>query len=81
MLTETPDLRLAVQGHTGNISTPTHNQQLSQARATAVVAALAAKSIAPSRLQAAGFGQSKPLADNATEAGRIQNRRVELVKR
>lgn len=79
MLTETPDLRLTVQGHTGNIST--HNQQLSQARATAVVAALAAKSIAPSRLQAAGLGQTQPLADNATEAGRVQNRRVELVKR
>jgi len=81
LLTETPDLRLAVQGHTGNTSTPTHNQQLSQARATAVVAALAAQGIAPSRLQAAGLGQTQPLADNATEAGCVQNRRVELVKR
>ena len=81
LLTDNPGLRLAVQGHTDNTSTPAHNQQLSEARATAVVAALAAQGIAVGRLQAAGFGQSQPLADNATEAGRAKNRRVELVKR
>ena len=80
LLTDSPDLRLAVQGHTDNTSTPAHNQQLSEARAQAVVAALTAQGIAASRLQAAGFGQTQPRADNATEAGRAQNRRVELVK-
>jgi outer membrane protein OmpA-like peptidoglycan-associated protein len=81
LLQASPALRLAVEGHTDNAGTPAHNQQLSEARAQAVVAALAAQGIATSRLQAAGFGQTKPLADNATETGRAQNRRVELVKR
>lgn len=81
LLQGSPDLRLGVEGHTDNTSTPAHNQQLSEARAKAVVAALTAEGVAGSRLLAAGFGQSKPLADNATEAGRAKNRRVELVKR
>ncbi|AWM34600.1 OmpA family protein [Hymenobacter nivis] len=80
LLADSPDLRLAVQGHTDNTSTPAHNQQLSEARAQAVVAALAQAGIAASRLQAAGFGQTKPLAENTTEAGKAKNRRVELVK-
>lgn len=81
LLQANPALRLAVEGHTDNAGTPAHNQQLSEARAQAVVTALAAQGIATGRLQSAGFGQTKPLADNATEAGRAQNRRVELVKR
>ena len=81
LLTENPELRLTVQGHTDNTSTPAHNQQLSAARAQAVVAALTAQGIAAARLQAAGFGQTQPLADNATAAGRARNRRVELVQR
>ncbi|WP_242478857.1 OmpA family protein [Hymenobacter lapidiphilus] len=81
LLEQSPPLRLAVQGHTDNEGTTAHNQQLSEARAKSVVAALTAASISAGRLQAAGFGQTQPLADNATEAGRAQNRRVELVKR
>ncbi len=81
LLQASPALRLAVEGHTDNAGTPAHNQQLSEARAQEVVRRLTAQGIAPGRLQAAGFGQSKPLADNATEAGRAKNRRVELVKR
>lgn len=81
LLRTAPALRLGVEGHTDNTSTAAHNQQLSEARAQAVVAALVAQGIAASRLQAAGFGQTRPLADNATEPGRAQNRRVELVKR
>lgn len=81
MLRANPALRLAVEGHTDNTSTVAHNQQLSEARARAVVAALTAQGTAADRLQAAGFGQTQPLADNATETGRAQNRRVELVKR
>ncbi len=81
LLAENPALRLAVEGHTDNAGTPAHNQQLSEARARAVVAALADAGPPADRLQAAGFGQTRPVADNATEAGRAQNRRVELVQR
>lgn len=77
LLQQNPTLRLAVQGHAG---TPPRNQQLSEARARAVVASLTGTGITTSRLQVAGFGQTRPLADNATEAGKAQNRRVGLVK-
>ena len=81
LLQASPALRLAVEGHTDNAGTPAHNQQLSEARAQEVVRNLTTQGIAANRLLAAGFGQTKPLADNATEAGRAKNRRVELVKR
>ncbi|MBT9394576.1 OmpA family protein [Hymenobacter sp. NST-14] len=81
LLRQNPALRLAVQGHTDNVGPAAHNQQLSEARAQSVVAALTQAGISAERLQAAGFGPSQPLADNATEAGRARNRRVELVKR
>jgi outer membrane protein OmpA-like peptidoglycan-associated protein len=80
LLAQNPDLKLAVQGHTDNAGTPQHNQELSEARARTVVASLTAQGVAADRLQAAGFGQTKPLADNATEDGKAKNRRVELVK-
>ncbi|WP_052732788.1 OmpA family protein [Hymenobacter terrenus] len=80
LLAQNPDLKLAVQGHTDNAGTPQHNQELSEARARTVVANLTAQGIAADRLQAAGFGQTKPLADNGTEPGKAKNRRVELVK-
>jgi outer membrane protein OmpA-like peptidoglycan-associated protein len=80
LLAQNPDLKLAVQGHTDNAGTPQHNQELSEARARTVVANLTAQGVAAARLQAAGFGQTKPLVDNSTEANKAQNRRVELVK-
>lgn len=80
LLAQNPDLKLAVQGHTDNAGTPAHNQQLSEARARTVVATLTAQGVAPDRLQAAGFGQTKPLVDNSTEPNKAKNRRVELVK-
>ena len=80
LLAQNPGLRLGVEGHTDNAGTPAHNQTLSEARARTVVANLTAQGIATDRLQAAGFGQTKPLADNASEAGKAKNRRVELVK-
>lgn len=81
LLQQDPSLRLGVEGHTDNSGTPAHNQTLSQARADAVRAQLVAAGIAADRLTTAGFGQERPVADNATELGRSQNRRVELVKR
>ncbi len=72
--------RLAVEGHTDATGTAAHNQELSAARAAAVRAYLAAHGIAGDRLRAAGFGATRPVADNSTDLGRARNRRVELVR-
>lgn len=81
LLSANPGLKLTVEGHTDNAGTPAHNQTLSEGRANAVVGQLIARGIAPDRLAPRGFGQSRPVADNASEDGRARNRRVELVKR
>lgn len=80
LLQQDPALRLAVDGHTDNTGSPAHNQTLSEGRARSVVAALQAAGIDASRLSAAGHGDTRPVADNASEEGRARNRRVELVK-
>lgn len=80
LLTTDPALKLSIEGHTDNTGAPAHNQTLSAARARSVLGALVGLGIDPARLQSKGFGQDKPLADNATEDGRAKNRRVELVK-
>ena len=81
LLADDPSLRLAINGHTDNVGQADANRSLSEGRAKAVVEALAARGIDAGRLSAAGFGDSQPVADNGSEAGRAQNRRVELVKR
>ena len=81
LLEDDPSLSLSIQGHTDNTGSRDHNQALSAARARSVLGALVGLGIDPSRLSSLGFGQDKPVADNATQAGRAQNRRVELVKR
>jgi len=81
LLTSNPNLKLEVQGHTDNAGTPAHNLTLSEGRAAAVVGALMAQGVAMNRLTPKGYGQTKPIADNASEDGRAKNRRVELVKR
>lgn len=74
-------LKLEVAGHTDNTGNKTHNLQLSEGRAKAVVDALVRKyGINASRLKAKGYGDSKPVAPNNTEEGRSKNRRVELRK-
>lgn len=80
LLTQHAALKLSVNGHTDNSGDAGHNQRLSEQRAQAVVAALTAQGIDVGRLQAHGFGASEPVADNADEAGKAKNRRVELVK-
>jgi outer membrane protein OmpA-like peptidoglycan-associated protein len=62
------------------VGTAASNQALSEKRAQAVVSWLTGHGVAASRLQAKGWGQSKPVADNGTEDGKAKNRRVELVK-
>lgn len=72
-------LALEIQGHTDNAGSPTANLTLSQQRAGAVKAYLvSAHGIDPARLTTAGFGDTRPVADNATDEGRAKNRRVEL---
>lgn len=80
MLKQDPSLKLSIEGHTDNSGTQAHNQQLSEKRAEAVKNVLTKDGIAANRLSSKGLGQSKPIADNATEDGKAQNRRVELVK-
>lgn len=75
-----PGLRLAINGHTDNSGSSSHNMALSKARAEAVVDALASRGVERSRMEAEGFGDTRPVADNASEEGRARNRRVELVK-
>ena len=66
-------------GHTDSIGTDAYNQKLSERRARSVHDWLVKCGISPSRLTAKGFGESDPVASNATPEGRAQNRRVELV--
>ncbi|MFT4024369.1 MAG: OmpA family protein [Flavihumibacter sp.] len=73
-------LKIAINGYTDNVGDAAHNQQLSEARAATVKNEISKAGIAGDRLTAKGFGQSDPIADNNTEEGRMQNRRVELVK-
>ncbi len=75
-----PGWKLAIEGHTDSTGADAHNQTLSQQRAESVRSYLTGKGVAAARLRAVGFGESTPVADNATELGRAQNRRVELVR-
>ena len=81
MLKAHPDLRIAIEGHTDGDGEEAYNQALSERRAAAVKAFLVETyGIADDRLQAAGFGESRPVADNTTPEAKQQNRRVELVR-
>jgi outer membrane protein OmpA-like peptidoglycan-associated protein len=81
LLQDDPELQLAVNGHTDNTGDAARNKRLSDGRAQAVVKALVGKGIDTTRLEAKGFGDTQPVAGNDTDAGKAQNRRVELVKR
>jgi outer membrane protein OmpA-like peptidoglycan-associated protein len=80
VLTENPDLKFEVDGHTDNSGAAAHNLTLSQQRAQAVKTQLVAMGIAPDRLTTKGFGDSKPIAPNTTQEGKANNRRVEFVR-
>ncbi len=73
--------KITIEGHTDSTGTAAHNQTLSEQRAASVRTYLVSKGVAAERLSSTGLGQTKPVADNATELGRAQNRRVELVRR
>ena len=80
MLSANPSLKVSVEGHTDNSGTSAGNKTLSENRAKAVMNACIAKGIDKGRLTSKGWGQEKPIADNATEEGKAKNRRVEIVK-
>jgi len=79
-LKEWGDVKVEVNGYTDSRGKDRYNLRLSQRRAEAVRNYLIGKGIAPERLIAKGFGESRPVADNKTEEGRFKNRRVELVE-
>jgi outer membrane protein OmpA-like peptidoglycan-associated protein len=70
---------LTIVGHTDNVGSPQHNRSLSERRAHAVERAFHQRGVTPERLSAYGRGEEEPRATNATEAGRQQNRRVEIL--
>ena len=76
-----PSVRFEVQGHTDNQGSDKINDPLSQQRAEAVVKALAQLGCDEFNLRAVGKGSHEPVADNKTDAGRAQNRRVEFIKK
>jgi outer membrane protein OmpA-like peptidoglycan-associated protein len=71
--------KIEIQGHASSEGQEKHNIVLSTARAKAVMAYLVKKGVAKGTLTAKGYGSSKPIADNATQAGREKNRRVQFI--
>jgi len=78
ILEQNPSLKIEVRGHTDNLGDEKYNIKLSRDRARAVVDFLRSKQIATGRLRYKGMGSSEPIASNASETGRSQNRRVEI---
>lgn len=75
-----PNTQVIIEGHTDNVGNPASNQKLSEQRALAVRDWLVISSNIPaSRFATKGYGDTKPIADNATENGKAQNRRVEII--
>lgn len=78
LLRENKDVTISVEGHTDALGSDEYNQGLSIRRSEAVFRYLVNRGVAPERMEVFGYGESRPLADNDTESGRAQNRRVEL---
>ncbi len=77
-LKQNPEVRLEIAGHTDADGTAAHNQELSEARAQAVVDHLVTNGVDPDRLIAKGYGAAQPVAPNDTEANKARNRRTEM---
>jgi outer membrane protein OmpA-like peptidoglycan-associated protein len=78
-LKENPKMVIEIQGHTDNVGSASANQALSANRAFTVKATLESFGIHGDRIKAKGFGPSRPIADNSSEAGRAKNRRTEFL--
>ena len=79
VIKEFKNTNVEISGHADDRGRIEANQALSQQRANAVAAYFRSKGISPGRLTAVGYGKSNPIADNSSEGGRSQNRRVEIV--
>jgi len=79
VLIKYPQTNISIEGHTDSKGAEEYNMNLSTRRAEAVKASLIGRGLTSSRLRTIGFGESKPVATNDTEAGRQQNRRVRIV--
>ncbi len=73
-----PTVHVKIGGYTDNTGDAAANMQLSQARATSVMQQLISMGVEADRLEAQGYGDTVPVADNSTEAGRAKNRRVAI---
>ncbi len=72
------DTEILIEGHTDDKGTESYNQKLSERRAGSVASSLIASGVASKRITQVGYGETQPIADNSTDAGRSQNRRVEV---
>jgi hypothetical protein len=77
-LRDNPNVRISIEGYTDSVGSESYNEALSLRRAEAVFRYLVNHGVAPARMEAVGYGEAQPVADNDTESGRAQNRRVEL---
>ena len=80
-LAEYPEKTVLIEGHTDNVGTEEFNQDLSERRALSVKEALIQVGVDASRIDTLGLGESSPITDNSSAAGRLKNRRVEIVIR
>lgn len=81
ILARNPTAAVNVEGHTDSDGDPAANQVLSEQRAAAVMQYLVSKGVGAAQLRPAGFGSTRPVADNGTDQGRQANRRIEFVAR
>lgn len=79
IISRCPGLTIEVGGHTDSVGSASGNQRLSERRAGAVSQYLIAKNIAPNRIRTVGYGETRPVASNATAEGKRRNRRIEFV--
>ncbi len=73
-----PDRFVLIEGYTDNVGSASYNEDLSRRRAESVANTLASLGVPPAKIRSAGYGKSYPIADNATDANRALNRRVEV---
>lgn len=76
VMNQYPETTIQIAGHTDSVGAESTNQILSERRAEAVKNALAAQGVNPARMRTLGYGESQPIADNNSDAGRQMNRRV-----
>jgi len=74
-----PERSVRIEGHTDSAGDDAANQTLSERRANAVRDALLARGVEAARVEAVGYGETRPIADNGTPGGRQKNRRIEIV--